>query len=73
MSQANETCPKCKGTMEAGVVPDRSYGAIIHASWFEGPAEKGMLGSLKLTGKKSFPITVYRCAACGYLESYARP
>jgi hypothetical protein len=68
---AEPNCPKCLRAMEAGFIPDRSYSATLLSSWVEGPPTKGLLGNLKLSGKRQFPITVYRCTSCGYLESYA--
>ncbi len=73
MAENKTACPKCQGAMEPGVIPDRSYGAILQGAWFEGQADKGLLGSLKLKGKRSFPVVTDRCASCGYLEFYARP
>ena len=73
MSPRSDTCPKCRGRMQAGFVPDFSYGAVLQGSWFEGVPEKGLLGNLKVRGKDKYLITVYRCSSCGYLESYAMP
>jgi Domain of unknown function (DUF6487) len=67
----NMSCPKCKGEMEPGVVPDMGYGKVWVSRWQRGAAEKGLLGGLKVRGRLSYEISVYRCKACGYLESYA--
>jgi predicted nucleic-acid-binding Zn-ribbon protein len=72
MSPRSDTCPKCRGRMQAGYVPDFGT-AVVQGSWFEGVPEKGLLGNLKLRGKDKYPITVHRCSSCGYLESYAAP
>jgi hypothetical protein len=71
MAERSPVCSKCQGQMELGHRPDYSYGAILVGSWVEGAPEKGLLGSLKIKGKRQFPISTYRCSACGYLESYA--
>jgi hypothetical protein len=57
--------------MEEGFVPDFSYGAVLRSAWFEGKPEKKLLGSLKVKGKRTFPIVTRRCTVCGFLESYA--
>jgi hypothetical protein len=66
-------CPKCQGDMEAGFIPDFSYGTILQSNWFAGDAEKSWRGSIKTSGKRQIVITTDRCTKCGYLESYARP
>jgi hypothetical protein len=65
-------CAKCKGRMEEGFVPDSSYAALLRSAWVEGKPEKNLLGSLKVKGKRTFPIVTLRCDVCGFLESYAR-
>lgn len=72
MAESSKTCPKCEGAMEAGFIPDVSYGAVLRTAWLEGVPEKGLLGSLKMRGKRRIEITTLRCTSCGYLESYAR-
>jgi hypothetical protein len=58
--------------MEVGFIPDTAYGAVLVGSWVEGTPEKRFFGTtLALKGKKRLEITCYRCASCGYLESYA--
>jgi hypothetical protein len=58
--------------MEEGFVPDSSYAALLRSAWVEGKPEKNLLGSLKVKGRRTFPIVTLRCQACGLLESYAR-
>jgi hypothetical protein len=58
--------------MELGLIPDRTYGAIVQSEWWEGLPEMSWLGSLKPKGKRSYPVVTLRCVSCGYLESYAR-
>lgn len=40
-------------------------------NWVEGDPEKGMLGMIKLRGRRKLPIRTYRCERCNLLESYA--
>jgi hypothetical protein len=64
-------CPKCQTGMERGFTPDFSYGAVLLGSWVDGEPAKGLLGNLKLKGRRKIDIVVYRCAGCGFLETYA--
>ncbi len=73
MDQRTSACPKCRGSMQLGVIADTSYGTIHVSTWQEGPPEMNFLGSLKVRGKLRIGITTYRCTSCGYLESYAKP
>ncbi|MBV8837072.1 MAG: hypothetical protein JO000_11070 [Alphaproteobacteria bacterium] len=66
------TCPKCQGAMEAGFVPDYSYGAILQAKWTEGAPEKSFLGNMKIKGRRQIALAADRCTRCGYVELYAR-
>ena len=38
-----------------------------------GPPEKSVWYGTNVPQAKSIPIGTFRCASCGYLESYARP
>ena len=40
------TCPKCRRSMEKGVVPDMGHGRIFMSHWQQG-RETGLLGGLK--------------------------
>ena len=64
-------CPKCGELMEQGFTVARSENAATVAHWFEGVPEYGFFGGLKPTTKKQVAIRTFRCAKCGYLESYA--
>jgi len=66
------SCPKCLGQMEAGFVPDFSYGVVLQASWTEGTPDKNFLGSIKVKGRRQIPLSADRCPRCGYVEIYAR-
>ena len=70
-ARVQNSCPKCKGEMEPGVIPDMGYGRVWVSGWQPGAADKGPLGGLKMRGKARYEVTAYRCKACGFLESYA--
>ena len=62
-------CPKCSGTMQIGYVHGRHatlsawVAGVREWSWFWGMREKGR--------RFVEPVLTYRCATCGFLESYA--
>ncbi len=70
--------------MELGHSPDASADAIWLQYWLPGPpppTDCRTAGGAKATTtlglkheywKNAIPVTVYRCKACGLLESYAR-
>lgn len=73
MSHTNPLCPKCRGKMEEGFVPDLiKYGAVAQSTWIEGAPERSLWAGMKTKGKKHFKVTTLRCSGCGYLEHYAK-
>jgi hypothetical protein len=72
---SNETlqCPKCKGEMVQGFVPDYSYGAVLVGGWHEGLPEKSFWTRTKAPLLDGMPIGAFRCQKCGFLEFYADP
>jgi predicted nucleic-acid-binding Zn-ribbon protein len=66
-------CPKCQGKFEEGFIKDQGHGIVHSSKWVEGPPEKSFWLGTKTMGKKQVQVATYRCKACGYLESYARP
>lgn len=68
----DKTCPKCHREMEEGFVLDRAYGGVAQAVWVPGPPVRSVWTGLKFDKTTLKPITTYRCAGCGYLESYTR-
>ena len=61
--------------MDAGFLLDASVGGARKAQWVKGadlPTIKltAFPPSIEITGER-YTVTVYRCRACGYLESYA--
>ncbi|MDB5602344.1 MAG: hypothetical protein JWN71_4388 [Xanthobacteraceae bacterium] len=69
MAESQLSCLRCQSAMEIGFVPNPTHGQEV---WFEGAAPTTFRGSFMI-GKKRFVVIAYRCVACGYLESYARP
>jgi hypothetical protein len=59
--------------MEAGFVLDQTHGGYAQAPWLPGQPVPSFWTGLKIKGLKQFPVTTYRCDACGYLESFAMP
>ena len=75
MSVQPLVCPKCQGEMVQGFVPDPAaphFGQFTVSFWVEGPPEKSFWTGTKVPQGKCVPIGTFRCASCGYLESYAR-
>ena len=72
MSEPQKSCPKCRGRMEEGFLPDWGDGNRLRTSqWQEGLPEKSFWFGLKTGDKRRYQIRSYRCTGCGYLESYA--
>ena len=64
------TCPKCGSPMTTGFLLGSSD-APKATEWVEGAAEKSFWGTLKLKGRRRFPVVADRCERCGFLELYA--
>ena len=76
MSAGTNRCPKCNGEMVQGFTYGRDGPNRVVSTWVEGAPEK--VGWLFVQAKeappdKCVPVGVFRCSACGFLESYARP
>ncbi|HJS06879.1 MAG TPA: PF20097 family protein [Pirellulales bacterium] len=72
MSAIPQQCPKCNGEMEQGFFMDMSYGTRLVSQWAAGPPRKSFWLGTKLPEEKLIAVGAFRCATCGYLESYAR-
>jgi hypothetical protein len=59
--------------MKQGYVLDNTYGARVVSHWAAGSPRKSFWTGTKPPATKQIPIGTFRCADCGYLESYARP
>ena len=70
---ANETiqCPKCKGEMAQGFVPDYSYAAILAEAWHPGQPTRSFWTRITKPSTEGVPIAAFRCQECGFLEFYA--
>lgn len=64
-------CSKCEERMEEGFVVDISQGAGRVSSWIAGPPETSFWTGIKFGDRENINIRTFRCAGCGYLESYA--
>jgi ribosomal protein S27AE len=64
-------CPKCQGSMSAGVIADIGYGQWVVASFLPGEPKVSRWFGLRVRKKDLIPVTTWRCGRCGYLESYA--
>ena len=68
----SSTCPKCTGAMQVGYLLERGHGdRRAAAAWIEGEPESSFWQGLKTSGRDVFETRTYRCAGCGFLESYA--
>jgi hypothetical protein len=57
--------------METGFIVDRSYGSNFQEEWVQG-RPRSFFYRVILRGAPRQKVLTYRCADCGYLESYAR-
>jgi len=66
-------CPKCKAPMQEGfILETNDRGNLGADQWIEGvPEYSYWTVSLQTKNRKKYHVTTYRCARCGYLESYA--
>jgi hypothetical protein len=63
-------CSKCSGEMQAGLVVDLNYAGIPQSMWVEETATKSV-GPATAKSRRQVKTITYRCANCGYLDSYA--
>ncbi len=73
MSADRSRCPKCNGAMVQGFLFESEGPRRMVSNWVEGAPEKSWTGSAKVAKEKCVPVGTFRCSACGFLESYARP
>jgi hypothetical protein len=65
-------CPKCKGTMVQGFVPDfhhHSQNRVV--GWYDGPPKKSFWTGTKAARSNGIALGAFRCNGCGFLEFYA--
>jgi predicted nucleic-acid-binding Zn-ribbon protein len=66
-------CPKCDGEMQEGFILDSAHGhSRLVLRWVVGKPEPSFWTGTKVAGKEQHPVQSFRCAKCGYLESYAK-
>ena len=69
---ADRKCSRCSGTMETGLLLDRTQAQLYPAVWADGPVKRNWLGGFKESDNSLYRVETWRCKDCGYLESYAR-
>jgi hypothetical protein len=75
MTPENQLCPKCNGKMAQGFTIDMGAGDTFMGSrhvskWAPGAPIKSIFFKTKVPAG-ALPVGTFRCATCGYLESYA--
>ena len=73
MTNNKMPCPKCKGEMVQGFVPEYSHKDALLVSWREGQPKKSFWTTTKAPRGAGVPIGAFRCQKCGFLEFYADP
>jgi hypothetical protein len=76
MGDFHPTCPKCNEFMDRGHIPDYAHGDVmaLQTVWSPGdPVPRRFQTGIKADRDAQIPVTAYRCAACGFVELYARP
>jgi hypothetical protein len=73
MSAEPIRCPKCNGEMVQGFILEYKGPNRLVSTWIEGAPEKSFWQGTKVPAEKCVPVGTFRCSACGFLESYARP
>ena len=73
MSTKAIRCPKCNGDMVQGFVFEIDGALRKVDTWVEGAPQKSWFWSAEVPKEKCVPVGTFRCSACGFLESYARP
>jgi predicted nucleic-acid-binding Zn-ribbon protein len=64
-------CVKCGSSMNPGVTIDQGHGTAHVSTWQAGEPKKSIWFGLKQSKADQHEIVTWRCASCGYLESYA--
>lgn len=57
--------------MTEGFIADKTFGGVAPSDWIEGAPVKSFWSGTKTKNKKQYLVSTFRCADCGFLESYA--
>jgi len=71
MTNEKMQCPKCKGEMVQGFVPEYSHRDTDVSGWHAGHPKKSFWFKTKAPRAEAVPIGAFRCQQCGFLEFYA--
>ena len=71
MPQTGLRCPRCRGTMDRGFVLDGDYSLPETQKWVGGEPKRTFWAGATLKNRRVIAVNAFRCADCGYLESYA--
>ncbi len=64
-------CPKCGQPMNRGFIAEKAADGVLESQWAVGKPQHSVWTGTTVRPDKTLPIAVYRCAGCGFLESYA--
>ena len=74
MTSAPDRCHKCGGEMGHGFIPGNyAHEGRVVGTWAPGEPRRSFWSGTKPPDGPEIPIATFRCASCGFLESYARP
>ena len=66
-------CPKCSTEMTEGFLYTEGISANTYTVWVQGrPEVRVFTGTINTEDRDVRRIQTYRCAKCGFLESYAK-
>lgn len=57
--------------MEQGLIVDHAHHGGVRQTWIAGESQRGILVAEKMPKGREIRVTTWKCAGCGYLESYA--
>lgn len=58
--------------MHEGLVVDFNYAGVMPSMWVQDQTQVSAGAGSNMNGKRKVKTVTYRCAGCGYLDSYAR-
>ncbi|MFY9345290.1 MAG: hypothetical protein WAT39_22560 [Planctomycetota bacterium] len=73
MANKMHRCPKCGSPMQQGFVIDNNENSRFVSHWAAGAPRETFWTGTRRPEQEPIPIGTFRCAACGFLESYAAP